>query len=1014
MNQSSTPEPQSNRTSDSLFPLPKPKPNGIPEINALLEQMDEARRQPQSSESSPQENLPPRRPEVRPAAQSGAVPQPQAQPKSWGLSTKIMVGAIAFTAGPLLLLGIGGYWAGQSLKKDVSEATAVEAIQKYSTNLLLGTGALAVLSGAIATLLARRAMQPVLNAAQASNTLVNRLRREDIAPRSRVGGKDELAALETNLQLIAEQFPQLLTNQESEAERARILLNITRRLRESFSAEEVLRVAVEEIRKVFRTDRVAFFRFDSAVDGTIVEESTAPGWPKMLWTTLADPCLANYLEQYRNGRVRAIDDIHNAGLDDCHIGLLDRFAVKANLIAPIIKEDRLFGLLIANQCSGPRFWQQTEIDLFSQLSAQVGFALDHARLLEQVDSRASKSHIFIEIARRIRASLNEEDVLQTTVEEIRKTLATDRVVVYSFDENWYGTVVAESVVPGFPKALRASIKDPCFAEGYVGKYQGGRVQATPNIYEAGLTDCHLKQLEPFAVKANLVAPILKDDHLFALLIAHECSRPRDWQQSEIDLFAQLATQVGFALDHSRVLAQVDTRAEQAQMFIEISQRIREYLNEEDILKATVEQVRKAIRADRVVVYSFNPDWSGFIAAESVLPGWPHALDYKIEDACIPEATRNAYLSGRVVPTRSVFEAGLHVDHLRLMERLKIQANLVAPILNNGKLFGLLIAHQCSGIRDWQQSEIDFFAQIAIQVGFALDHARVLDHVEQAYQTAESVSTGQRNQLDVLQSQVSAWLRQSEPVVKTLSSGMLQQMESVTGAYQHLKVLSTETQSTLTALTQQNAHQQHNQALLSQGHAAIEALRLSLAALQTNGAIAAQQLQQLSEPTQKVTAISQQMTQLASQMKLQAMNAALEATRKGDSAQEFAGIGEKVLELARQLDAKTTDLSGVAGTLQSKLTAATDALRDETPQMQSGLQWLDKTEETFGGVVAAQTQLQNWIESMLQSAQTQSNSSATANQMILEVASLANQATEQVMALSSTLEQIAPLSDGELA
>jgi methyl-accepting chemotaxis protein PixJ len=990
MNQSSGPE--SNSTSP-IAPL-KPDSREISKVDRFLEN-----RNKKSSDPSPEQ--PPESP-----------PQGIQPIENWGLSTKVTLAAIAFSAVPLLIVGLILYGWGQSFKTDSNKPVVAEEVQQYSSNLALGAGGLALASGAIAAFLVRRSIRPVLKAANTSNTLVNRLRREDIAPRSRVGGKDELVVLETNLELVSEQFPQLLANQEAEAERARIVINITRRLRESLSEEEVLRVAVEEIRKVFRSDRVAFFRFDSAENGTIVEESVASGWPKMLWTTLADPCLADYLEQYRNGRVRVIDDIHNAGLNDCHIGLLERFAVKANLIAPILKDNQLFGLMIANQCSGPRFWQQADIDLFTQLSAQVGFALDHSRLLEQIDSKATQSHIFIELARRIRASLNQEDILKTTVEEIRKTLATDRVIVYSFDPNWYGTVVAESVVPGFPKALWAKIKDPCFAEGYVDRYQAGRVQATPNIYEAGLTACHLKQLEPFAVKANLVAPILKDDHLFALLIAHECSRPRNWKQSEIELFAQLATQVGFALDHARVLAQVDIRAEQSQVLIEISRHIREYLNEEDILKTTVEQVRKFIRADRVVVYNFQSDWGGWIAAESVLPGWPHALDFKIEDACIPEDLRAEYLTGRVVPTRNVSEAGFHPDHMALMERLKIQANLVAPILNNGHLFGLLIAHQCSGPRDWQVSEIDLFSQVATQVGFALEHARVLDQVEHAYQAAESSSVGQRQQITVLQQEVSNWLQTSKPVVQSLSTEMMQQMESVTVAYQHLKTLATKTQGILSALTQQNTQHQQTQAMLTQGSAAIEALGQCISALQTNGAIAAQQLQHLSDPVQKVAAVSGQMTQLASQMKLQAMNAALEATRRGDSAQEFAGIGEKVLELARQLDTKTADLAAISHTIQTQLLATTGTLQEGSQQMQSGLQRVEQGEQIFAHMVEANTQLQGWIESMLQSAQAQSHSSTTANQMILEVASRANQATEQAIALSDTVAQLSALTHQE--
>ncbi len=94
------------------------------------------------------------------------------------------------------------------------------------------------------------------------------------------------------------------------------------------------------------------------------------------------------------------------------------------------------------------------------------------------------------------------------------------------------------------EALGAQIFDPCFAESYVEKYLNGRVQSTPDIYKAGLTDCHLKQLEPFQVKANLVAPIIANNKLLGLLISHNCSAPRNWTTQEIDFLGQTATQMG--------------------------------------------------------------------------------------------------------------------------------------------------------------------------------------------------------------------------------------------------------------------------------------------------------------------------------------------------------------------------------------------------------------------------------------------------------------------------------------
>ncbi|MUG94079.1 GAF domain-containing protein [Scytonema sp. UIC 10036] len=483
--------------------------------------------------------------------------------QQWSLKHKAMALALSVSVFPVLAVGTATYLGGLVAQQQGSQVAQAQNAVKSELDrqrqvLLISTLVTALWAGAIATLFMNRALRQVLNAAASSTTVVNRLCREEMSIRDRADGKDELVALEANLRLIEDQLPELLWKQEAATELSQLLISISHQIWGARSEEDVLRTAVEEVRQVFKTDRVSVFRFDANWDGTFVAESVASGLPKALWSTIHDDCFTTgYVKKYLQGRVRAIDNIYQAGLNDCHIGLLERFAVKANLIAPIITNNQLYGLFIAHQCSGPRLWQQPEIDLFSQLASQVGFALEHAKLLEQVDEKADRRQVFIDITRSIRASLHEEDILKATVEETRKELRTDRVIVFGFDENWYGTVLAESVLPGFPKALRANIKDPCFAEGYVEQYQAGRVQATNNIYEAGLSPCHIGQLEPFAVKANLVAPILKDDKLLGLLIAHQCSEPRNWQQVEIDLFAQVAAQAGFALDHARLIHQIE-------------------------------------------------------------------------------------------------------------------------------------------------------------------------------------------------------------------------------------------------------------------------------------------------------------------------------------------------------------------------------------------------------------------------------------------------------------------------
>ncbi|MGF1542595.1 MAG: GAF domain-containing protein, partial [Pleurocapsa sp.] len=227
---------------------------------------------------------------------------------------------------------------------------------------------------------------------------------------------------------------------------------------------------------------------------------------------------------------------------------LETLEVKANLVTPILNEGKLFGLLVAHQCSQPRNWQDYEIRWVTQIATQVGFALDNATLLKKLKNDGLPTQLLNNFSLSLSERVNRSQLLKIAVEQARKIIKLDRVIVYQFDDRLYGNIVAESVVPGYPRALNSQIKDPCFAREYGEKYRQGRIKAIADIDRANLTSCHLEQLESLAVRASIIVPILQDEQLFGLLIGHQCQQPRLWEQSEIDLFAQLALQLGLALD----------------------------------------------------------------------------------------------------------------------------------------------------------------------------------------------------------------------------------------------------------------------------------------------------------------------------------------------------------------------------------------------------------------------------------------------------------------------------------
>ncbi|MBV8886519.1 MAG: GAF domain-containing protein, partial [Chroococcidiopsidaceae cyanobacterium CP_BM_RX_35] len=265
-------------------------------------------------------------------------------------------------------------------------AAAFAASRRLVWVLAVGTVLEALLVGAIAAYLVNRGLRPLLKATNA----VQKLGQGQLDTRLAIKGQDELAVLGSNINLMANQLQTLLVKQDAEAELAKLFADITLRVRQSLNLGDILKTAVREARTVLQADRVVIYQFKPDWSGIVVAESVMPGWTQTLGEDIDDLCFKEYVSNYKNGRVRAIDNIYKEGLTECYLRLLERFQVKANLVAPIQIEGRLLGLLIAHQCSAPRVWQQAEIDLFAQFAMQVGFAIDQASLLEQVEqARAS-------------------------------------------------------------------------------------------------------------------------------------------------------------------------------------------------------------------------------------------------------------------------------------------------------------------------------------------------------------------------------------------------------------------------------------------------------------------------------------------------------------------------------------------------------------------------------------------------------------------------------------------------
>ena len=336
----------------------------------------------------------------------------------------------------------------------------------------------------------------------------------------------------------------------------------------------------------------------------------------------------------------------------------------------------------------------------------------------------------VELFKNLRLAKTEQDILNAGVDIIFQALNCDRAVVYSLQSDSYCKIVAEAVTPGYTQTIGTVIQDRCFEEKYIEKYSKGRVRAITDIYKSGMNPCHIETLEKIDVKSNLVTPIVRGDNsLYGLLVIHQCSRTRQWQQSEVEFVLQVSSwlieQIAWQQEYLASKSQLEDVLQARELIFNATQSIHRPRNSKDVLQEGVSQARKIVNCDRVVVYGLQENNMGTIVAEDALPALAPILGSVIKDPCFEYRYIDQYQKGRIRSIPNIYEAGMTDCYVENLAKIGVKSNLVAPILwDNGEIYGLLVAHHCFDFKDWQPTEIEHFKDIALHTGLSLSKATI--------------------------------------------------------------------------------------------------------------------------------------------------------------------------------------------------------------------------------------------------------------------------------------------------
>jgi PAS domain S-box-containing protein len=364
---------------------------------------------------------------------------------------------------------------------------------------------------------------------------------------------------------------------------------------------------------------------------------------------------------------------------------------------------------------------------------------------EQLRETLNSSRLLGLIATRIRKSLDLEDILHTTVEEVRKVFKTDRVLIYRLDRPDQGILVAsawdaewsitEEMSARYLSCLiQPKLNGPDLPRSGLDEYEDycqGKTVAIANIDLQNYATGQLKIVHKLRIRSKLIVPILQGSLLWGLLVLHQCIKIRQWQISEVDLLEKLSDQVGIAIQQAQLFQQVQQQAQRERLLNEISSRLNTRLNPQDLLTDIVQLTGESLNVDRAYIFARGAEQAEILAewragAEVVsvsrLPSLI-ALLPKIVDPFEQFEQHHCFHAPNYAQVAPAAEGQVLID------RAHTRSVLSVPVFIRGNLYGGLVLETTTCYRLFQKEEIQLLERISDQAAIALYNAQSYEYLE---------------------------------------------------------------------------------------------------------------------------------------------------------------------------------------------------------------------------------------------------------------------------------------------